>query len=107
VFGLLCSGEGCPVAVEAALDGFYVLRSSVPAAALDAPATVLAYKGLAQVERAFRSLGSIDRRGGRSAPVPPGRHSNCRGAARNIPAATSVHSRGRARHHECPFSREG
>ena len=48
------------IAKEAALDGFYVLRTSVPAAALDAPATVLAYKSLAQVERAFRSLKSVD-----------------------------------------------
>ena len=48
------------VAAEAALDGFYVLRTSLPAATLDAAATVLAYKGLARVERAFRSLKSID-----------------------------------------------
>jgi hypothetical protein len=48
------------IAAEAALDGFYVLRTSVPAATLDAAATVLAYKGLARVERAFRSLKSID-----------------------------------------------
>ena len=48
------------VAAEAALDGFYVLRTSVPAETLDASATVLAYKSLAQVERAFRSLKSID-----------------------------------------------
>src|SRR5512134_724261 len=48
------------VAAEAALDGFYVLRTSVPAATLDAAATVLAYKSLAHVERAFRSLKSID-----------------------------------------------
>lgn len=36
-----------------------VLRTSVPAEALDAPATVLAYKSLAQVERAFRSLKTV------------------------------------------------
>jgi hypothetical protein len=48
------------IAQEAALDGFYVLRTSVPTEALDAPATVLAYKSLAGVERAFRSLKSID-----------------------------------------------
>ena len=45
---------------EAALDGFYVLRTSVPAANLDATATVLAYKSLAQVEHAFRCLKSED-----------------------------------------------
>src|SRR5512144_2633021 len=48
------------IVAEAALDGFYVLRTSVPAATLDAAATVLAYKSLARVERAFRSLKSID-----------------------------------------------
>jgi hypothetical protein len=39
---------------EAALDGFYVLRTNVPADQLDTPGVVLAYKSLAQVERAFR-----------------------------------------------------
>jgi hypothetical protein len=48
------------IAAEAALDGFYVLRTSVPAAALDAAATVRAYKSLAGVERAFRSLKTVD-----------------------------------------------
>jgi hypothetical protein len=48
------------IAAEAALDGFYVLRTSVPADALAAADTVRAYKGLARVERAFRSLKSSD-----------------------------------------------
>jgi Transposase DDE domain len=48
------------IAREAALDGFYVLRTSVPAETLNAATTVLAYKSLAHVERAFRSLKSID-----------------------------------------------
>jgi hypothetical protein len=48
------------IARAAALDGFYVLRTSVPAETLDTAATVLAYKSLAQVERAFRSLKSVD-----------------------------------------------
>jgi hypothetical protein len=48
------------IAAEAALDGLYVLRTSVPAETLDAGAAVLAYKSLAHVERAFRSLKSID-----------------------------------------------
>ena len=52
--------DAAAIAREAALDGFYVLRTSVPAATLDAAATVLAYKSLARVERAFRSLKSID-----------------------------------------------
>ena len=45
---------------EAALDGFYVLRTPVPAAQLDAPAVVAAYKNLARVERDFRSIKSDD-----------------------------------------------
>ena len=45
---------------EAALDGFYVLRTSLPATTLDAGETVQAYKSLATVERAFRSLKTLD-----------------------------------------------
>lgn len=45
---------------EAALDGFYVLRTSVPAETLDTAAVVFAYKSLAQVERAFRSVKTVD-----------------------------------------------
>jgi hypothetical protein len=41
---------------EAALDGIYVLRTSVPADQLDAPAVVTAYKNLANVERDFRTI---------------------------------------------------
>jgi hypothetical protein len=52
--------DAAAIAREAALDGFYVLRTSVSPETLDAAATVLAYKSLAQVERAFRSLKSID-----------------------------------------------
>jgi Transposase DDE domain len=48
------------IAREAALDGFYVLRTNVPADLLDAAATVLAYKSLAAVERAFRSIKTVD-----------------------------------------------
>jgi len=48
------------IAAEAALDGFYVVRTSVPAAYLDDVATVRAYKSLAFVERAFRSLKTVD-----------------------------------------------
>jgi len=42
------------IAEEAALDGLYVLRTNVPAGRLETAAVVLAYKSLAQVERAFR-----------------------------------------------------
>jgi hypothetical protein len=45
---------------EAALDGFYVLRTSVPADRLDTAAVVSAYKSLAHVERAFRSVKTVD-----------------------------------------------
>jgi transposase len=45
---------------EAALDGFYVLRTPVPASQLDAPAVVTAYKNLKYVERDFRSIKSDD-----------------------------------------------
>ena len=48
------------IAAEAALDGIYVLRTSLPAGTLDAAGTVRAYKSLARVERAFRSLKTVD-----------------------------------------------
>ena len=45
---------------EAALDGFYVLRTPVPAGELDAAAVVAAYKNLKYVERDFRHIKSDD-----------------------------------------------
>jgi Transposase DDE domain len=45
---------------EARLDGLYVIRTSVPAAAMTAEQAVGAYKALARVERAFRSLKTVD-----------------------------------------------
>jgi hypothetical protein len=48
------------IADEAKLDGIYVIRTTVPAADLDDAATVAAYKGLSRVERAFRSLKTVD-----------------------------------------------
>jgi transposase len=48
------------IAAEAALDGLYIIRTSVPAAQMDAPSCVRNYKSLANVERAFRSLKTID-----------------------------------------------
>ncbi len=48
------------IATEAALDGIYVLRTSLPAETLDGERAVLAYKSLARVERAFRSLKTVD-----------------------------------------------
>lgn len=48
------------IAREATLDGLYVIRTSLPAEAMSANEAVRAYKDLARVERAFRSLKSID-----------------------------------------------
>jgi hypothetical protein len=48
------------IGAEAALDGFYVLRTPVPADQLDAPAVVSAYKNLKYVERDFRHIKSDD-----------------------------------------------
>jgi len=48
------------IAAEAALDGLYIIRTSVPPAQMDAPDCVRNYKALANVERAFRSLKTID-----------------------------------------------
>ena len=48
------------IATEAALDGIYVLRTNVPADSLNAAQAVAAYKGLAHVERAFRSIKTVD-----------------------------------------------
>ncbi|MFM8555709.1 MAG: IS1634 family transposase [Betaproteobacteria bacterium] len=48
------------IAAEAALDGLYVIRTSMPKDKLDANAAVAAYKSLAHVERAFRSMKTVD-----------------------------------------------
>ena len=48
------------IAAEARLDGFYVIRTSVEDKTLAAEGVVGAYKGLARVERAFRSLKTVD-----------------------------------------------
>jgi transposase len=45
---------------EAALDGIYVIRTSLPSKALDTNGVVETYKRLSSVERAFRSLKTID-----------------------------------------------
>jgi len=48
------------IEAEARLDGIYVIRTSVPAEHLNAAEAVQAYKDLSRVERAFRSLKSVD-----------------------------------------------
>jgi Transposase DDE domain len=45
---------------EALTDGIYVIRTPVPAETLDAPRAVAAYKGLAALERDFRSIKADD-----------------------------------------------
>ena len=45
---------------EAALDGLYAVRTSLPAQTIDDAATVRAYKSLSMVERAFRCLKTVD-----------------------------------------------
>lgn len=51
------------IAAEAALDGLYVIRTSLSQDQLDANAAVAAYKSLAHVERAFRSIKTVDLQG--------------------------------------------
>ena len=48
------------IAEEAALDGLYAVRTSLPKETLDDHATVRAYKSLSMVERAFRCLKTVD-----------------------------------------------
>jgi len=48
------------IAAEAALDGIYIIRTSVAAARMEAADCVRNYKALANVERAFRSLKTMD-----------------------------------------------
>ena len=48
------------VAAEVALDGIYVLRTSLPEERITAEETVRSYKRLTQVERAFRLLKTVD-----------------------------------------------
>jgi transposase len=58
--GFSFTRDEASLAREAALDGIYVIRTSLPATALTADEAVRSYKRLAQVERAFRSLKSVD-----------------------------------------------
>ena len=48
------------IAAEAALDGIYIIRTSLDAQRMDAAECVRSYKALANVERAFRSLKTVD-----------------------------------------------
>ena len=57
---LTFSRKQAQIDAEAALDGLYVLRTNVAADQLSDIQTVLAYKRLAHVERAFRSMKTVD-----------------------------------------------
>lgn len=48
------------VASEAALDGIYIIRTSLPSERISAEDTVRSYKSLSRVERAFRSIKTVD-----------------------------------------------
>jgi len=48
------------IAQEAALDGFYIIRTSLPADTMNTENTVRAYKNLSVVERAFKSFKTLD-----------------------------------------------
>ena len=48
------------IAAEAALDGVYIIRTSLAQERLSGPDCVRSYKALARVERAFRTLKSVD-----------------------------------------------
>ena len=48
------------IAAEEELDGLYIVRSNVEPELFDADQTVQAYKNLAKVERAFRSMKTVD-----------------------------------------------
>jgi transposase len=48
------------IAAEAALDGIYIIRTSIDATRMEAADCVRNYKRLANVERAFRSLKTVD-----------------------------------------------
>jgi hypothetical protein len=48
------------IEAESKLDGFYIIRTNLGDATLDAADVVRAYKGLRQAERAFRSIKTVD-----------------------------------------------
>lgn len=58
--GFSYSRDEAKIAEEAALDGFYVVRTSVPEEELGSEETVAVYKRLSRVERAFRSMKTVD-----------------------------------------------
>ena len=104
------------IATEEELDGLYIVRSNVEPELFDAEQTVAAYKDLAKVERAFRSMKTADlkvrpiyylspqRRPGTGARVPvhaglrcrgPMSSTGCRGFGVPFPTRSSVAPRAR------------
>lgn len=57
---LTLTRKDAQIGAEAALDGIYVIRTTVPATDLDAAGVVGAYKNLAHVERDFRTIKADD-----------------------------------------------
>ena len=58
--GFAFARKTAQIAAEAALDGLYAVRTSLPETALDDAATVKSYKSLSLVERAIRSIKTVD-----------------------------------------------
>jgi transposase len=58
--GFRCERKQANIEREAALDGIYVIRTSVPAEGFSSEKVVGCYKRLSDVERAFRSMKSVD-----------------------------------------------
>jgi transposase len=52
--------KAAAIAAEAARDGIYVIRTNLPADAMADPQIVASYKSLSRVERAFRSIKTVD-----------------------------------------------
>ena len=79
---------------EAQLDGIYVIRTSLQSSALGAPEAVEAYKSLAHVERAFRSLKTAQL-ALRQSPVEKAQVSastKAKAASKQTPEGLPVHS---------------
>ncbi len=55
-----CKRREVEIAAEARLDGIYIIRTSLPKDQVGSEAAVAAYKSLALVERAFRTLKGVD-----------------------------------------------
>ena len=90
--GFTWQRDAASIAAEAALDGFYIVHTNVPGDRLDATETVGAYKSLASVEQAFRTLKIIDLN------VRPIHHRK----AAHPPAPVHAHLLRRASHAQMP-----